>query len=69
MRSVRFYLPFAAVVLVGVVTAVTSLDLYDEVFAWWPAALTMVFGSFIAGASAEGGGAIAFPVFTLLLKI
>lgn len=35
----------------------------------WPAALTMVFGSFIAGASAEGGGAVAFPVFTLLLKI
>lgn len=35
----------------------------------WPAALTMVFGSFIAGASAEGGGAIAFPVFTLLLDI
>jgi uncharacterized membrane protein YfcA len=28
-----------------------------------------VFGSFIAGASAEGGGAIAFPVFTLLLHV
>jgi uncharacterized membrane protein YfcA len=29
----------------------------------------MVFGSFIAGASSEGGGAIAFPVMTLALDI
>jgi uncharacterized membrane protein YfcA len=29
----------------------------------------MVVGSFIAGASSEGGGAVAFPVFTLLLNI
>ncbi|WP_340064938.1 sulfite exporter TauE/SafE family protein [Ascidiimonas aurantiaca] len=35
----------------------------------WPVTLTMVFGSFIAGASSEGGGAVAYPVFTLLLKI
>ena len=69
MRPLRFYLPFAAIVLFSVAAAVISLDLTDEVFAWWPAALTMVFGSFIAGASAEGGGAIAFPVFTLILKI
>jgi len=33
----------------------------------WLIAITMIFGSFIAGASSEGGGAIAFPVFTLLL--
>jgi uncharacterized membrane protein YfcA len=69
MRALRFYLPFAGVVLVIVAAIVNSLDLTDEVLAWWPASLTMVFGSFIAGASAEGGGAIAFPVFTLLLKI
>ncbi len=35
----------------------------------WPVSLTMVFGSFIAGATSEGGGAIAFPVFTKLLKV
>lgn len=35
----------------------------------WAAPLTMVFGSFIAGATSEGGGAVAFPVFTLLLKL
>lgn len=31
--------------------------------------LTMVIGSFIAGATSEGGGAIAFPVFTKVLHI
>ena len=35
----------------------------------WPVTLTMVFGSFIAGATSEGGGAIAFPVFTKVLHI
>lgn len=31
--------------------------------------LTMILGSFIAGATSEGGGAIAFPVMTLLFNI
>jgi uncharacterized membrane protein YfcA len=35
----------------------------------WFMSLTMVFGSFIAGASAEGGGAIAFPAMTLIFNI
>lgn len=35
----------------------------------WPAALTMVLGSFVAGITAEGGGAVAFPVFTKILHI
>ncbi|MCA9238936.1 MAG: sulfite exporter TauE/SafE family protein [Planctomycetales bacterium] len=35
----------------------------------WEVALTMVFGSFVAGASSEGGGAVAFPVFTKVLHI
>ena len=35
----------------------------------WTLSLTMVFGSFIAGATSEGGGAVAFPVFTKVLAI
>ncbi len=35
----------------------------------WKIALTMVFGSFVAGATSEGGGAIAFPVFTKAFHI
>ncbi len=36
---------------------------------YWPMSLTMVLGSFIAGATPQGGAAVAFPVFTKLLKI
>lgn len=36
---------------------------------YWPASLTMVLGSFVAGATAEGGGAVAFPVFTKVLHL
>ncbi len=35
----------------------------------WFMTVTMIFGSFIAGASSEGGGAIAYPVMTLLFNI
>ena len=35
----------------------------------WVAPLAMVFGSFIGGATSEGGGAVAFPVLTLILKL
>lgn len=35
----------------------------------WPMTVTMIVGSFIAGATSEGGGAVAFPVMTLLFGI
>lgn len=35
----------------------------------WFMSVTMVFGSFIAGATSEGGGAVAFPVMTLFFGI
>jgi uncharacterized membrane protein YfcA len=44
-------------------------------FAWhslvtnWRVALTMVLGSLVGGGTSEGGGAVAFPVFTKLLHI
>lgn len=69
LSGLRLYIVFAAVVLIGVGVYISSPERLEHVLAWWPASVTMIFGSFIAGASAEGGGAIAFPVFTLLLKI
>lgn len=36
---------------------------------YWPISLTMTLGSFVAGATAEGGAAVAFPVFTKALHI
>lgn len=35
----------------------------------WFMSVTMAFGSFIAGATSEGGGAVAFPVMTLVFGI
>jgi uncharacterized membrane protein YfcA len=35
----------------------------------WFMSVTMVLGSFIAGATSEGGGAVAFPVMTLAFDI
>ncbi len=36
---------------------------------YWPISLTMLFGSFVAGATPQGGAAVAFPVFTKVLHI
>ena len=41
-------------------------ELFQE---YWPVSLTMTLGSFVAGATAEGGAAVAFPVFTKVLHI
>jgi uncharacterized membrane protein YfcA len=38
-------------------------------FPFFALSITMVFGSFIAGATSEGGAAVAFPVMTLILGI
>jgi len=35
----------------------------------WPMSVTMAFGSFVAGATSEGGGAVAFPVMTLVFQL
>lgn len=61
----------------GIVALVWSIWLFwygpevafSAVRDWWPITVTMMFGSVIAGATSEGGGAIAFPVFTKVLHI
>lgn len=35
----------------------------------WEAAVTMIFGSMVAGGTSMGGGAVAFPVFTKVLHV
>ncbi|MFN4985794.1 MAG: TSUP family transporter [Ignavibacteria bacterium] len=69
LTGLRLYLFFAAIVVIGVAVYISSPERLEQVLAWWPASVTMIVGSFIAGASAEGGGAIAFPVFTLILQV
>jgi len=42
---------------------------FEAIVHHWSITIMMVFGSFIAGATSEGGGAVAFPVMTKLLHI
>ena len=63
------YFIFLTLVLACWIYYVQAIDLADLYARRWPAALTMIFGSFIAGSSPEGSASIAYPVFTLLLHI
>ena len=47
-------------------TAAAKWGLFREL---WSLSLTMLFGSFIAGATPQGGAAVAFPVFTKLFHM
>jgi len=49
------------------VSVVSAKDLWGEVAANWQYALTMAFGSFVAGSTPAGGGSVAFPVLTKVL--
>lgn len=51
------------------VVAVSVAGLWGRVADHWESAVTMLFGSFLAGSSPEGGGAVAFPVFTKALDV
>ena len=42
---------------------------FSNLIANWEAAVTMIFGSMVAGGTSMGGGAVAFPVFTKVLHI
>lgn len=69
-RTRRYAYPVALgllyVVWLAYMTATSSWHLFGE---HWPVSLTMSLGSFVAGATAEGGAAVAFPVFTKILHI
>lgn len=50
---------------VGVVIFVSPADLLNH----WAIAPTMLVGSFVAGSTSAGGGAVAFPVMTLIFEV
>ena len=65
----RRSLLLAFTVIVVWATAVITTGQFGRVGDNTSAALTMVFGSFVAGSTPQGGGAVAFPVFTKLLGV
>ncbi len=48
---------------------VLAADQWTRVAMHWRSSLTMIFGSFVAGSTPQGGGAVAFPVFTKVLQV
>lgn len=49
--------------------AISSQDSYENLIERIYMGITMAIGSFIAGATSEGGGAVAFPVMTMVYNI
>lgn len=68
-RRARAALGVSAGITVVWLVYVTGWGHWGRVTERWVAALTMVFGSFVAGSTPQGGGAVAFPVFTKVLDI
>src|ERR1700727_2686406 len=66
--ALRFNLAIALLVWAIWLAFGRRLAIY-HLFADWKIALAMVFGSLVGGGTSEGGGAIAFPIFTKLLHI
>jgi uncharacterized membrane protein YfcA len=60
---------FTATILIIWLSYMTTTNQWYLFKDYWFMTVTMIFGSFIAGATAEGGGAVAFPVMTLIFKI
>lgn len=63
------YFSLLGIIYTAWVTYMTSTNSWHLFSEYWPASVTMSLGSFVAGATAEGGAAVAFPVFTKVLKI
>ncbi|KAK6744908.1 hypothetical protein RB195_011557 [Necator americanus] len=67
-KYVAFLVPFAIMQMIWWVTAF-RFDWFTLYETRWQMPVVMFFGSTVAGMTSEGGGAVAFPVMTLLLQI
>jgi uncharacterized membrane protein YfcA len=68
MSAIRFNLLIALIVWIAWLIFGGRYALHHLIVDW-RFALTMVFGSLVGGGTSEGGGAIAFPIFTKLLHV
>ncbi|VDL71831.1 unnamed protein product [Nippostrongylus brasiliensis] len=67
-KYIAFLVPFTIMQLIWWVTAY-RFNWFTLFETRWQMPVVMFFGSTIAGMTSEGGGAVAFPVMTLLLQI
>lgn len=63
------YFSLLGLIYIVWISYMTLAKRWDLFLHYWPASVTMSLGSFVAGATAEGGAAVAFPVFTKVLHI
>ena len=68
-RRSAIALGISAAFTIGWVIYVTASGQWGRVGDHWASAVTMIFGSFVAGSTPQGGGAVAFPVFTKVLEV
>lgn len=67
--QLQIFLSLAILLIFGWVIFMSSSQNWYLFKDNWFMTVTMIFGSFVAGASSEGGGAIAYPAMTLLFNI
>ncbi len=67
-RILLFVLPVATTYIVWTIYMILT-NSWRLFYHYFYMSITMVFGSFVAGSSSEGGGSVAFPVMTLIFKI
>lgn len=63
-----FFVPFFFVYVSWLILTIQH-DLWYLAQEGWKMSITMVFGAFVAGSTSLGGGAVAFPVMTLVLEL
>lgn len=69
LSKFKIALTISIVVWIIWLTVLGFRDSFSNLIENWEVAVTMIFGSAIAGGTSLGGGAVAFPVFTKLLHI
>ncbi|WP_158678070.1 sulfite exporter TauE/SafE family protein [Pseudoalteromonas sp. T1lg23B] len=71
MQYHRHHTFWLALVLTAGIWLISFLLWWDmtALLSSWKTSLTMLFGSFVAGSTPLGGGAVAFPVFTKVLQV
>lgn len=68
-RRARFAWGISAVITVVWLVYVTAAGHWSRVLDNVVASITMVFGSLVAGMTPQGGGAVAFPIFTKVIEV